>query len=443
MIRKLSAKLHRDEKGFLSPIILFMVIALAYMIVWVLNTGQSLYDKQRTQDTADAAAMVHSDWSARYLNIMAMNNVASSQATVLLVASTAYQVALAELQFRSLWVAGKLAEYTLQDGLGPPNFRIPVPVPYCPTWGKTPLIGGLLQAACSAYQVIRAAGAVRATAYFWSSMFKYEPQNLMSKAEDIISAMNDMNKYLVDSFPERVGNEGLNLVRLNRVDHLVYHPACNAGDTCDAGKEGQGGDLPVETSVGYTQLAYQEMCMAMSAGTQDFGLTIRGEFANRGFPDGKGPLTAGGKDNTHIRDHVNHEGGMATELPAFYWFYEVFGPAYYTGLPFRQLVESQTGGVDLDPIFDEPAFWATSSGASPMLWAMPSTRLSILRSTRLPTRWASISASPTLSSSASTYRRAIPRSRKRTTTTSPRSSIRFGRRLAWAARAAAPASAAS
>ncbi|WP_411196782.1 TadE/TadG family type IV pilus assembly protein, partial [Rhizobium sp.] len=64
MTPTLIKRLHRDERGFLSPIILYMTIALALMIVWILNTGQMIYDKQRTQDTADAAALVHADWEA-------------------------------------------------------------------------------------------------------------------------------------------------------------------------------------------------------------------------------------------------------------------------------------------------------------------------------------------------------------------------------------------
>lgn len=109
-------RLHRDERGFLSPIILYMTIALALMIVWILNTGQMIYDKQRTQDTADAAALVHADWEARYLNIMAMNNVASSQATVVMATSVAFQLTTAELALRSTAILAKLAQYSFTEG---------------------------------------------------------------------------------------------------------------------------------------------------------------------------------------------------------------------------------------------------------------------------------------------------------------------------------------
>ncbi|MGO7711744.1 hypothetical protein, partial [Rhizobium johnstonii] len=48
--------------------------------------------KSRAEIDADAAALVHADWEARYLNIMAMNNVASSQATVVMATSVAFQM---------------------------------------------------------------------------------------------------------------------------------------------------------------------------------------------------------------------------------------------------------------------------------------------------------------------------------------------------------------
>lgn len=348
-------RLHRDERGFLSPIILFMAIALAYMIIWILNTGQMVYDKQRTQDTADAAALVHADWAARYLNIMAMNNVASSQATVILATSTAYQAALLELSARATAIEILLAKYSTQDGLGPPNLLIPFPVPYCPTWGKVPIFGGLLQAACTAFQAMRATEAALALAYVGSSMMKYKPWALIEKSKNIIDTMNKLNDYLVDSYPERVGGQALNLVRLNDADHLVFHPACQAGASCDRSKEGQGGDLPVEKGGLNGTVAYSEMCMAMSQGTTSFGpgLAMRGEYSKRGFADGKGPLTGGGVDGRHIRDYVNDKSGIGRVLKSFYIFYEAFGPAYYTKVPFRAILEQYSGDFDFSGLFKE------------------------------------------------------------------------------------------
>jgi len=340
-------RLHRDQRGFLSPIILFMVIALAYMIIWILNTGQMVYDKQRTQDTADAAALVHADWNARYLNIMAMNNVASSQATVILATSTAYQLTLIELAARSTVILAKLTEYSTRDGWGDPSWRLPTGAPYCPVYSKIPLIGGIIYAACVGFQGIRAIGATKALAYTATSMIRYNPPGLILKSKNIISAMNDMNDYLVDSFPGRVGNEALNLVRIDDADHLVFHPACSSGSSCDRSKEGQGGNLPVERDVLKGGVAYAEMCMAMSGGTQSygFGLSMRGEYSKRGFPAGKGPLTAGGVDGRHIRDYVNDESGTDTELPFFYLWYESFGPGYYTTIPVRAIIEQFNGDL--------------------------------------------------------------------------------------------------
>lgn len=342
MTRLLPLRLHRDERGFLSPIIIFMLVALAYMIVWILNTGQMVYDKQRTQDTADAAALVHADWSARSLNVMAMNNVAASQATVILATSTAYQLTLAELEARSLTIAAQLARFSASSGLGEGSRYLPTGAPYCGFYASIPFVGGFIQAACVAFQVWRGIGAVRATAYVVASMKDYNPPGLISKSRKIIKAMNEMNTYLVDSFPERVGNEALNLVRVDDADHLVFHPACKSAKTCRRSSEGQGGDLPVEKGTAKGAIAYAEMCLAMSKGTTSLGagaasLQMRGEYAKRGFPSGKGPLTAGGVDGRHIRDFVNDESETDEELPAFYDWYEIFGPGYYTGVSFGEI----------------------------------------------------------------------------------------------------------
>jgi hypothetical protein len=347
MISNPLLRLHRDERGNLSPLILFLTIALAYMIVWILNTGQMIYDKQRTQDTADAAALVHADWEARYLNIMAMNNVASSQATVVLATSVAYEATLLELFARAGAIEAKLAQYIGKDGLGP----APLFAPYCPTWGKVPIFGSFIQAACTGFQVFRMAAALRAQAYFAIANYKYNPFNTAIRARKIISAMNSMNDYLVDSFPERVGNEALNIVKVNDADHLVFHPACTsrAGGTCSGSKEGQGGDLPVERPRIKAGVAYQEMCSAMSGGTQAYGpFVTRGEYEKRGFPKGKGPLTAGGTDQRHIRDFVNDESDVGAQLRDFYDFYEIFGPKYLTKVSASKILDRfapKTSGI--------------------------------------------------------------------------------------------------
>lgn len=330
--------LHRDQRGFLSPLIIFMLVALAYMIVWILDTGQMIYDKQRTQDTADAAALVHADWEARSLNIMAMNNVASTQAMVILVTSTALTEALADLGLRAADVGIQIGEYSSEQGWGEVG-RLPLPTgaPYCPSWNDIPF-GFIIEGACLAFQAIRSVGFIRAGAYVIASGFKYQPQNLILKSVDIIKAMNSMNDDLVNNFSDRVSKEALHLIKLDDADHVVFHPACTHADKqC---REGQGGDLPVEHGV----LAFQEMCRVADEGTAGFELgpaklVSDAEFKNRGFPMDKGPFSAGGIDGRPIRDFVNDKSGMSTELPFFYRFYNIFGPAYYTSADFEDLLK--------------------------------------------------------------------------------------------------------
>ncbi|WP_181708502.1 pilus assembly protein TadG-related protein [Chthonobacter rhizosphaerae] len=350
MTARFLCRLHRDDRGFISPLILFLTIGLAYMILWILNTGQMIADKQRTQNTADAAALVHAEWGARYLNVMAMNNVAATQATVVAVTSTAYAATLVELGLRSATIAAKLTEYSVKEGWGKPAPALPTGAPHCPGYQKIPLVGGFIYGACVAFQAFRGIGAARAAAYVVRANIQYNPVGVAMKSANVIRAMNAMNDYLVNSYPERVANEGLNLVRQNGADHLVYHPACDRGraTSCRQGTEGMGGNLPVEGGALERGVAFAEMCLAATSGTQGFGagplqIQVRGEFAKRGFPMGKGPLTAGGIDRRHIRNFVNDAGETAVELPFFYIWYESLGPGYYTKVPFSAIMKQFAG----------------------------------------------------------------------------------------------------
>ncbi|MGO6819954.1 hypothetical protein ACCS67_34875, partial [Rhizobium brockwellii] len=66
----------------------------------------------------------------RYLNIMAMNNVASSQATVVMAPSVAFQLTTAELAVRSAAILAKHAEYSFTEGFGPASLLPPLtPMP--------------------------------------------------------------------------------------------------------------------------------------------------------------------------------------------------------------------------------------------------------------------------------------------------------------------------
>jgi hypothetical protein len=339
------SKLHRDQRGSLSPMILTLTIVLVYMIVWILNTGQTIYDKQRTQDTADAVALVHADWTARSLNIMAMNNVAASQALVVGATSAALEMTALDLAKRSGQILLKLKDYTTDWGWGPPSLVPPMPpMPYCPYYQAIVIDFGIIHKACVAFQLFRGTMALAAEGYVVYVHTYYDPLSIASKSGQIIDAMNALNDDLVERLPERIAVNAQTLITLNKVDHVVFHPPCKDAASCDASQEGQGTDLPVQRHISFADpFAYKEMCIAADHGTSAYpapttGFTpnMRGAYEKRGFPVGKGPLTAGGKgDKSHIRDHVNDESGMASWLPTWQTFYDAFGPAYYTRSPSR------------------------------------------------------------------------------------------------------------
>lgn len=342
-------RLHRDQRGSLSPMILTVVIVLAYMIVWILNTGQTIYDKQRTQDTADAVALVQADWTARSLNVMAMNNVGASQATVIGATAVAFQATTLEFGERSAEIIEKLEKYMNDhEAWGPPSLVPPMPpMPPCPYYQYIVIDFGIIHKACLAFQGFRMTMAAAAIGYVAYTEVHYNPLAVMAKAFEIINTMNAANKDLFDNLPKRVAANAMTVAHVNDVDHVVFHPPCADAESCSPGSEGQGGDLPVERGIDKDVFAFAEMCYAIEHGSGNDPLPqtqalppMRDAYQQRGFAMGKGPLTGGGSgDNPHIRDHVNDATELDQWLPNWQTFYDAFGPAYYSNIPFKDIIK--------------------------------------------------------------------------------------------------------
>ena len=144
----------RDDHGVAVIITALCLIPLMIFAAFGVDIASWYSRASYLQKSADAAALVHADWEARYLNIMAMNNVASSQATVVMATSVAYQVTTAELALRSGVILAKLAEYSFTEGFGPASLLPPLPpMPYCPGWQKVPIVGGIIFTYLKTYAV--------------------------------------------------------------------------------------------------------------------------------------------------------------------------------------------------------------------------------------------------------------------------------------------------
>src|SRR5438067_11969709 len=72
-------RLHRDQSGQVSLLLVFMILALATLIFFVFNTGDQVNQAVMAQNAADASALAGANWLAHGFNVLSMNNVAASK----------------------------------------------------------------------------------------------------------------------------------------------------------------------------------------------------------------------------------------------------------------------------------------------------------------------------------------------------------------------------
>jgi len=81
-------RLHRDDSAQIAPLMVLGALPLAMLIALIFNTGEQIISRTSAQNAADAAAMTQGTWVARSMNVMAMNNVAITQAHAISVIGT-------------------------------------------------------------------------------------------------------------------------------------------------------------------------------------------------------------------------------------------------------------------------------------------------------------------------------------------------------------------
>jgi len=102
MISSLLKSLHQDERGQIVPLFMFGILGMVLLAVFLLNTGAQLDTRMKVQNAADAAAMTQAAWTARTMNVIAMNNVAITQTAAASVSLTAAYYTIAEATYYSL-----------------------------------------------------------------------------------------------------------------------------------------------------------------------------------------------------------------------------------------------------------------------------------------------------------------------------------------------------
>lgn len=288
-IAELAGRLHGDRDAALAAAFGFILLFFAWGMAATLNTGQVAYDKIRVQNAADAIALAHAEQAARDLNVMSMNNTGLTQMLVVSAVSFTLAETIADIEARAALAQLQIARSAVRCG----------PNKFC-----------LAAHAAAAAQV--ASVQIAAAAIF----ARYRPDRGFSTSQRLIDAFNRMNDFLVRSFPRRSGELVRLLLDENGADAVFVYPPCSSGGGSECrGGLNEGGDLPVSRQGMGALAAYREVCVGAEQGSDGQGRT---DFLAHGYPQGRGPYTAGGSSsNPHLRDHVNRQSGLSALLPFF------------------------------------------------------------------------------------------------------------------------------
>lgn len=279
--------LHSSQHGAVAPLLLFVLLFFVWAAVGVLNTGQDTRDKVQAQNAVDAVSIAVADLAARDLNVMAMNQVAGTQSFTIAISSAALTAALAQTFGRTVMAA---VESVTNCSLWPtPAFK------YCLVY-MTTMIGY--------------------ATYVASIELRYRPERGVITGNRLTEALNRMSDHLVSTFPQRASELSGGLAQANGLEALFVYPVCDGsnGSRCQADRRFPAPSLPVEHG---TQIVKDfEMCRGITAGSDGFA---RIDFSQHGFPQGSGPLKAGGSSSDpNLREHINKTSGLSRFLPLFY-----------------------------------------------------------------------------------------------------------------------------
>lgn len=334
MIARWCRRLNSDVRGAIAPLMILLFVFFGYWVIITLNTGQVVTDKTKVQNGADAAVLANADWMARYLNVMAMNNVGLAQSLVALVATASVTESLLDMSQRAAETAEEI------------NLR------------RMEVCANLPP--CHAYYFSRMEPAFRAMMATTTYMQRYRPTEGARAARATIQALNRMNDSLIESFSGRVGQSASPLLSINDIDDVFFYPPCGSGSAGCRGGGLEGTDLPVAR--GSRALALRELCDAADKGSDG---QHRLNFDKLGYPRNKGPLSGGGSSsNPHVRDYISRETGLGLIYQDFWMNYPYPDPQLGTTIP-PLFEEPQTLGSNAFTVtFDKNWSNACSNGAA-------------------------------------------------------------------------------
>ena len=330
-------RLHNDESGQYSVIALFGAVPFAMLLVQILNVGSLSMDRMKAQNAADAIALTHANWTARSLNVVAMNNTTMSQTITVGVTSAALDGAAREAFARGTFVTGYVALHGVK---------------HCGTLATRAaslgLLGGpvwLLAAQCAVDHTASAAPAALTILRAKSVMDDFDPANGIQVANKTIKSLTKQNEETVNRAQRMIGQLLSEVAKQNGAsNYFVYHN-CNESN-CSGKAPNNIASNPPPTALSHQALPlplvrkpaleFLEGCtlshpnLASMVGI-DRAFSPRVIYQNgyttwdkRGYakPADEYPFTHGGsEENQHLRDHIVELTKISQTLYAFDQFY--------------------------------------------------------------------------------------------------------------------------
>lgn len=311
--RFFSEAARKRRRGAVAAVAVASMIPITTMFAASFNGGQMIEDRRTVQDAADALAMMHGTWSARSLNVLTMNNVTTTQAVTLALGSEALNGTLIELDGTALVVLGYIAGHLAID---------------CLIYSIDP-VSLAWNAGCSLNHA--AAGVKAGEALIETARIRrrFNPRQGMRTAQKAMDAIEGMNQALVTRFPRSIAEMGLQYAKDHGIDDFHFADPCEGQGpaNCASNNSRDGMALPIDPipMFNFTPsnlTARAEYCVAMQFGT--IGPNLRyTTFAQRGFPNGSGPLTYGGSTgNPQLMQHIHDTTRIGPALNDFKRHYD-------------------------------------------------------------------------------------------------------------------------
>lgn len=271
--------LNRKRPGYVVFVALIAMLPVSGVFLASMNAGQMTDDRATAQDGADALARMHATWSARSVNVIAMNQVAMTQLVSVQIGSEALDGTLTELSGYAWESLGFIGLHSVSQ---------------CPRFKWWPIV-----AACFGQHAYEGRHPARALSAVSRTRRAFDPVHGIKTSHRGLDALEAMNKAIVAQFPKRIAELAEDYLTDLDVDDVHFTDPC-AGDgvtNCTQTNTRDGMALPIKRSA----VARADACFAMELGTD----VSRTAFHARGFPRLKGPMSVGGSQkHPRLKPHI-------------------------------------------------------------------------------------------------------------------------------------------